>query len=281
MSKIVGMGIYLPEKQNKRASLRTLTCRLEGECLVLARGWCIHNAIFGRGCVYGKWTHTAGFTKRAKAYHKWVAEARARRKDHPLPGSAKMQMAFVGEYVWLPYAHMANEGSRLPFLAHGGAFLSAQPFMKVEDFTPEAIARLAKFRPRALMGGEITTYQKESLPLFLYHLRCLRRDLYDAVCELDPEIVTKTLQPGSFKMRPVEFRNIPPGTRVRCKDFKGTWDGRIVSMQGGRDLLPLGLLFAIKGVTDVKIEFAPGPDDTACVLDDDVLTAMWEEGKLV
>lgn len=282
MSKIVGMGLYLPEKRSDKAYLRTLTCRLEGECPALAEGWCIHNASFGGGCVYGKWTRTDGFTKRAKSYYKWVTEARAKKKDYPLPGSVRVQMAFVGDYVWLPYAHIANEGSGVAFVGHSGALrFFALPFIKVEDFTPKSIVRLVKFRPMALFGGEIITYQKESLPLFLYHLKRMRHDLYDAACELYPEIITKTLQPESFRTRPVEFRNIPPGTRVQCKRFKGIWDGHVVSMRGGFELLPLVLQLGMMGATDVKVEFTPGPGDAACVLDDDVLATMWEEGKLV
>lgn len=285
MSKIIGIGLILADKQKDRAYTRTLTCRLSlafhlYECPALAKGWCIHNAMFGRGCVYGQWTQTRGFTKRAKKYHKWVAEAKVKVEEHPLPGSSKNRMVFVGEYVWLPYAHMANEGSGLPFLAHGGAFRFAWPFMKADDFTAEAIVRLAKFRPRALMGGVIAIYQRESVPLFLYHLRSLRPDLYYASVALYPDIANKTLQSESFKTRPISFRDIPPDTRIRCAEFEGMWDGDVVRMQGDWKMLPLGLQFKMRGVTGVKVEFMPRPKDTACILDDDVLMALWEEGKL-
>jgi hypothetical protein len=105
-----------------------------------------------------------------------VREKREQYKGVPFLQPASDQMAIIGDYVFLPYAHMTM-CEAVPFRSRSGFFSSGDAFLSREFWTIETVLALLEHRPQAMMGGEITTYQKEEIPKFLLHLR-----------EADPEM---------------------------------------------------------------------------------------------
>jgi hypothetical protein len=238
MGTLIGIGLFVPSKRSERPKLKRLWCELEDPqtCPILQRGECIHQQFLGGGCPYGRYTQTTGWTRRARKYGAWLRNARETRDAGPgWPESPKRHLAVVGEYVWLPYAQMANNES-LPFLAHSGPFRLGKPFMKLEDFTPEAIVSIVRFRPYALMGGEITSYQGESVPQFLYDLKHTMPDLYAQAADLDSSIREKSPDFEQFKRSLVEIKHVSPNTTVRIPvsnrySITAVWDGVGLSTQ--------------------------------------------------
>jgi hypothetical protein len=284
MSTIIGASLYEPRKKSDRPELRFLRCKLDGECPLLAKGQCIQSgAILSRGCVYGYVTKEEGYTRRAQKYYSRLKELKEKRKEYPgFPSSAARRLAVVGEYVWVPYDH-ASMCEAVPFLAHGGAFRLENPYIKVEDFTPEVVVKLARFRPYAMMGGEITIYRKTMVPQFLYHVKMDMPELWAKAVELCPEIEDKVIKPERYKDTPISVTLLSPGTRVtwdtRERDWHGVWDGEKLRMESDEATMVIGI-FSYHHAGPVAIEFTPTSRFKVLVHDDDELVRLFEAGKL-
>jgi len=156
--------------RKEKAEVQIVLCGRPDDCDLLKRKECTWRSSFGwHACPYGMHRKYEGFTPKARAYHKWIDEQKKKYEGVPFINSHTDVLAFVGDYVFLPYAHMdmADVGwiqKNTGFLGKGCAFL------KKELFTPEVILQLINFHPQAMMGGEITSYQKESIPKFVKHL---------------------------------------------------------------------------------------------------------------
>jgi hypothetical protein len=73
-----------------------------------------------------------------------------------------------------------NMNEKVPFLSSGGGFRTGSDFMLMSDFKKkEVIDSILAFRPQAMMGGEITDYQKKHIPLFKIHLKELMPAVYE------------------------------------------------------------------------------------------------------
>jgi hypothetical protein len=144
--------------------------------------------VFGwDACPYGRIRSETGYTKRARAFSPWIRERQEkykgiRRLDYP-----PCKMAIIGDYIYLPYAHM-DMNEALPFLSHGGAFRVGCSFLPLEHWNVDTVISLLDFYPRAMMGGVISAYQKESVPKFLLHLREVMPDTWEQLIHLRPEL---------------------------------------------------------------------------------------------
>ena len=55
------------------------------------------------------------------------------------------------------------------------------------NFTSEFIVELINYRPRAMMGGEITSYQREEVPKFCSQLKRYMPDMSEKVKKYIPK----------------------------------------------------------------------------------------------
>lgn len=204
-NKLLGTFLSLPEKANERGIIRFLYCTLNGDCPFLTRNQCIHQG-FGQ-CIYGKWNSEKSPTRRSKAYFQWQKNAK-NTCSQPLPHYADKHIAVIGDYLYLPYAHMdlceQVKFKRHSVLVFGGGI----PFVHKDEFGAEQIVLLSLFRPHALMGGEITNYQKHEIPIFLFHLKHMFSELYREAAALEPTILSKTFDPVSLKTLKVKLSEI-------------------------------------------------------------------------
>ena len=114
----------------------------------------------------------------------------------------------------------------VPFKSHGGAFAIGVPFVPREKFTAEAVVTLINFRPRSLMGPIIETYQKESVPLFLFHLKQQIPELYKEALGLDETISEKSFSISSLGGKAeTNIHNVQPNTEIFLRKRKGLWNG--------------------------------------------------------
>lgn len=95
-------------------------------------------------------------------------------------------MEIIGDYVYLPYAHMTM-CQAVPFKSRSGFFSSGDAFLPREVWTIDAVLALLKHRPQAMMGGEITDYQKEEIPKFLLHLREVDPEMWQQLIAVRPQ----------------------------------------------------------------------------------------------
>jgi hypothetical protein len=175
--KPVHFNIFTPHNslfkssRKDKAQVQLVLCSKSEECELFEKGQCAFTSSFGwHACPYGMYRKYEGFTPKARAYNSWINEQKKKYEGVKYLNSHSDMIYFVGDYVFLPYAHMdmADVGwvqKSVGFLGKGCAFL------KKELFTPATILTLINFRPQAMMGGEITSYQKESIPKFVKHLQ--------------------------------------------------------------------------------------------------------------
>lgn len=187
--QIIHMHVHEPTIfKDKRAAKTTISCSLAG-CPLREKGQCIA-LNYNSTCLYGKRQTTLGYTSRASKYLSWVNAAKQEAATYPQLAGAAEKIAFVGDYVWLPYAHMNHiDGEKigLKFRSYSGAFVgSGVPFMPASEFTVDTIIKLVSFRPRSLMGDVIDI--REQVAKFVKDLADVRPDLYQAAVERLPRI---------------------------------------------------------------------------------------------
>jgi hypothetical protein len=260
---IIGGYVREAEKSSECGFLQLYSCRLEGsECPILKRGQCIHVGMWSR-CVYGEGSRERTCARRGKGYHAQIVALKKRAGSLPKMPDWERDTGFVaiGDYYFVPYAH-ASMCERIKFVQHSGFGSFGVPFVKREEFGPEQVVVLFKFRPQAMMGGEITDYQK-GVPVFLYHLRARFPDLYEAAAALCPEIRGRTLDVESITSLRCHLANIPVG---RTDGFKvkslGAWldvivhEENSITVYGKPSDLGIGLRFMANG-DDARLTFCP------------------------
>jgi len=272
--KTLGIQVREAEKKSERTTAVTYYCSLEGsECPLLNVGKCIHLCMLSR-CIYGKCSQEKTPTKRAKSYRDQVKVMKEDAVKYKLPvGAYECGMQQIGEYYYLPYSHM-DMCRAVPFVQHSSLFISGVPFVPKNELTPERIATLVRFRPQALMGGEITTYQKEQVPKFLFHLKQQFLELYLNAAEIEPAIKVKTTNIGEIKSLKATLKDIPPGTIkgyqcVRLDRLMDviSWDGTELEVKGM--LRALGLIFfGGKDNQPFTLKYFPIPEKTDVIITD-------------
>jgi len=164
--EIIDVRIFNPDKslfksQLKPAECIIYKCKNKEHCELFKNSKCILKKIFSGNCPYGTIETIKGPTKKSKKFYTWLKEHTELYKDYLnlLSGPEKI-VCKVGDYYYLPYAHISFDSS-LPFLAKSTIMSSGMPFIHENDFTVQTILRAINHRPHAMLGGEITDYQKK------------------------------------------------------------------------------------------------------------------------
>lgn len=220
-------------KATDRAECQTITCE-NLSCPLLARKQCwMRGGLFGNSCPYGKSRREQGPTKRAASCWTWVRERKEKYKDVPFLDYPSSKVEFVGDYVLLPYAHM-NMCKEVPFLSHGSILSQGSSFIPREHWTLKTVMALLSHRPQALMGGEITSYQKEEKPKFLLHLRETDPDMWAQLIEACPQFDVQANHIGRKAI--LATLNAPIVWTERSKEGSGypvtwKWDGETLETE--------------------------------------------------
>lgn len=172
---------------NARSEYQCIKCCLS-DCPLRNLGTCaIRRGLFGGSCPYGSMQRVEGPTRRANSFLKFESDAKKKFPDVPYLNRPPEKMAFVGEYVYLPYSHM-NMNDDVWGNTTSNLFKSGSDFICKEKWTLETVVSIINFRPEALFGGEIRAYQKESVPKFLTHLRECDPNMWSALVAKNPHL---------------------------------------------------------------------------------------------
>lgn len=177
-------SIFGKSKASKPARATTVTCSCES-CPLLSQKQCVMLRILGDNCPYGTRRTESGPTRRAAKFHSWISERR-KRSVSKVTNPPPQKLTFIGDYVFLPYSH-ANMCTAVPFGKHSTGFNSGSDFMKREYWTLANLLKLIDFRPQALFGGEISSYQKESVPLLIQHVREVDGEMWSQLIAARPQ----------------------------------------------------------------------------------------------
>ena len=230
--KIVHFSLFRPHNalfksaRNDRAEATTISCNNSSDCELFSRGQCAFIGFGANRCPYGQYHKETGFTKRAGKYSSWIREQEEKHQGIQCLSCPTKVMTVVGDYVYLPYAHMTmNED--VPFSQHSHFLTSGNCFIERVHFTVDNIINLVEFRPHAMMGGEIKSYQKEEVPKFLQHLKEQMPKLFNAVTQKSDHAM-KLLGEFSNIGRKAILETLTPNMG-QFKDIHGglwTWDGK-------------------------------------------------------
>lgn len=207
-----------------RARISSIDCSL-ADCPLRAAGQCLMlGTLGGTNCPYGTYQVQKGPQKRAKAYKTkaWLEEHRD--KTVPWLDAPPKRIAFVGDYVYLPYPFM-DHCHEVPFLEHAVGFvITGTPLLRREHWTLETIRTLMAFRPRSWMGSEIRSYQEETMPRFIDHLYEVDRELWQQAVA-----GTGYDKPPNYVGRMAKIRTLKYPITIAAKHakypVKWEWDG--------------------------------------------------------
>jgi len=186
--------------------------------------------LWGETCPYGLRIKEVGWTKRARGFSGWIKE-RQDKYAHCLRkvSSPANVMATVGDYVYLPYAHL-NMNKDVPFKAHSSFLITGTKMLPLEVFTAGVARSIFLFKPQAMMGGEITCYQKEQVPMFVKHLSEQFPIICKELCSNNKE-AKKMLSDYSYIGRKAMLRTLTPnvGEFTDVHGGRWTWNGSVLA----------------------------------------------------
>lgn len=256
---------FFKTKANEKAELRTVTCARSADCQVYARGECIALNMFSR-CKHGREVREEGHTRRHSKYRQWINEAAKRVEGVGTLKMATPKVARVGDFMWLPYAHMgiALTGEiRLIGSWHND-------FLPAEEFTVDLIVRLCTARPRAMFGDEITSYQKESVPQFVSHLAEMYPEMLAeaaARSERIREIIASITKVG----RKARLLTLTPNVGTfRNREREWVWDGTYLATKDEKSALGDSICMPVKAA---EIRIKPVEDAVVTITDDGQVNA--------
>ncbi len=229
--EVIAAKVYDPSEpsifgKGKKSDLATFTqihCSCDS-CPLRAKRQCVLVAIFSPRCPYGKLSASSSPSQRSKGYRDWVRQHREQAKPLGWMGFAAKKLAFVGEHVYLPYSHMGM-CKTVEFQKHSSVFVSGAPFIERAAWTIETVLRLIDFVPMSMMGGAITNYQKEEVPLFVSHIRELDSEMWAKLIVARPEFDKEPNYVGrKAVIRTLAYPiTIPPKDALYPVSWK--WDG--------------------------------------------------------
>lgn len=171
--ELINVAVFNPayalfkQGRKEKAQVTKTYCKL-ASCPLREKGECIHLRSFD-SCKYGKTSIEKGYTTRAKGFSDWIIKQKTTYKAHLNKlKPAKSKLAFIGDFVWLPYLYLSFKENK--FLVNSD-FGNSNKFLRKEFFTMEMIACLINRKPKSWMGGEIKEYQTKEVPLFTRHLQ--------------------------------------------------------------------------------------------------------------
>lgn len=239
-SRVISCAIFDPRKTifkqvaSSRSKCTTLSCTLQS-CPLLEAMTCVQTFIFSpTACPYGSRRSEEGFTKRAMKSSGWISDRRKEYEGVPYCAPPAHKMAFIGDYVYLPYHHLD--------MKEAGLTLKYGCFLPRVDWTLGTVCKILDFRPRAWSGSEIISYRDEEVPKFLLHLRETDASMWQALIAERPALDTEPNHTGRKAIlktlnSPIQWstegNNYPvhwrwDGERVRTSSknaYNSTWGG--------------------------------------------------------
>lgn len=219
-------------------------CKNSENCDAYKRGKCVmQNGLYGHRCPYGKVERKEGFTKAARKCGELITNMQSKYGEVSYATKDLRFVCYIGEYVYLNLPHLINYSNSI----RENNFFVGNDMIKREDFTPEFIVELIKYQPRALMGGVISSYQKESVPKFCTQLKRYIPDIYEKVRRVCPEI-DDLIENINYVGKRAKLMTLLPG-EVKLSTNILEWDGNLLHAKGNQ--------ISFWGMQDEKVTIVP------------------------
>lgn len=236
-------------KHKNRAEI--VSCDKTGECSFYKRGCCLNvTSFFSKNCKYGNIAVINGYTRRAKK----GVEFNSRYRSDELYGALKhprdwrvalidgvvlfnLTFAICDRQRWNNWNHEWEDLEEYR-MRECGFSTGTYSYIPLEDLTVGVLNRIIKYRPQAMMGGEITNYQKNIVPNLLFELSKLLPDVYEKLIAEYPEV--KNITPN-FVGKNAYIYSLPDGAEFAVNNGKFVKNGDYVFCENYKSsFLPFG-----------------------------------------
>ncbi len=185
--ELITVGLYGDGSRDARLRAEYVYCDRAEKCSAFCDGKCFGvTALFGMRCPYAKVNMVDGGLKRSKAYGEVYSVAKNSEKYAKLDYPHYTLITKIGgeAFLTLPFVQIKVENGKIS-TEHP---MFVRPVCVDSNLlTPENLEIICSFRPRAMLGGEITDYQEKTIPMFLLQFSRLYPEKYHAFIEAFPE----------------------------------------------------------------------------------------------
>jgi len=216
--------------KSDRERVTLYICNNAENCDAYKRNKCVMlNGLHSHSCPYGQTKREEGYTKAARRCGDLIRKKKDEYGNVEFSKGALKFVCYIGDYVYLPLPHLINYSNSI---REKDFFKGDGDIIKKEDFTPEFIVELLEFRPRALMGGVITSYQKKEIPKFCTQLKRYMPDVFEKVKEVYPEIENR-IGDIDYRDKYAKIITLLPG-KVKLSTDIVEWDGTVIKAEGSQ-----------------------------------------------
>lgn len=214
--------------KSDRERVTIYTCNNSENCDACKRNKCVMlNGLYFHPCPYGQTKREEGYTKAARRCGDLIQKKKDEYGDVAYSKSDLKFVCYIGDYVFLPLPHLINYSNSI---RENSFFKGDGNIIRKEDFTPEFIVELIKYRPRAMMGGEITSYQRKEVPKFCSQLKRYMPDMFEKVKTIYPEIEDR-IEDIDYQNKYARVVTLLPG-KVKLSTKIVEWDGSVIRAKG-------------------------------------------------
>lgn len=251
-------------KKSDKSSYTVFYCKCYEKCEAFNKGCCfLKNGLFNGKCPYGKIARITGPTKRAKSYYSFLSDAEEKYKDlYTRKNKIYLQpiksMCKVGEnYIYISLPHLNNYVNSID----SNYNMVDKHLLPLDKFTPGTIRDFFEFKPQALFGGVITSYQKD-LTIFAAELYRYDKNMYNAVKEIFPKIENYFVK-MDYKGKKAYLKTLLPGKVGINATTTMEWDGKVLTGQAS------SILFS--GMSNEVLTITPKDDTIVEIIDDNTV----------
>ena len=249
--------------RSDRERVTLYTCCNKENCDAYKRNKCVMmNGLYGKKCPYGQKITETGFTKAARNCGKLIADYKKRYEEVEYSKNSLHFICTIGDYVFLNLNHLTNYVNSI----RDKDFFVGEYMIKKSDFTPEFVVELIKYRPLALFGGVIPSYEKEDVPRFCTQLKRYMPEMYEHVKAIYPEI-DKYIRNIDYSNKYAKVKTLLPG-KIKISIYYCEWDGKVIRGTGK------GL--GIHDLKDAEVIVIPNDDTYVKIVDNATVTEETE-----
>lgn len=225
MSEAICVYLYGDGSRDYRLRAEYIYCDRANECSAYKKGKCLCIAMpFSSRCPVGSVEHVDGGLKRSKMFIKVRDRAKADPNYGALKYSNNLKIVRVGDdailmfnYVWL---RIENGDLKVNSPLGGGREIL---FIQKENLTADNILKVCEYKPTALLGGVIDSYQNDEVPMFLRQFRELFPEIYSELIMKSP--IQKNKVPN-FIGKQAKLLTLKPNCKYETKYGSFFFDGK-------------------------------------------------------
>lgn len=225
----INVGLYSTMSKKDPARAELVHCLVADRCSLYQEGVCYGiTAPFSDTCKNAEKRIVKGYTTRAKKYSDFIKKYKDHEQYNKLSYPVNNRLGITDKEVIFSYPHFSvvfDEKSNTYKLDNPLMFGTSLSYLPIEHFNVGFIYRFCTFKPQAMMGGIIRSFELEVVPRFLNHVKDLLPELYNRFVREYPEF-DKATSVG----RKAYLVTLEPCI-VEVEKCKWDWDGKYLTLR--------------------------------------------------